>query len=676
MQTLNWYYRRLRSMSAGEVIWRAQSLLRDTADRYRTSLKMFPSPEQALGRNGHSPVEPSFRVTDVPMGAWKNPEGQNEEGWWARLLEQADRITEHKLSFFDLENLQLGNPIDWNRDHSSGKAAPMQFAASIDYRDFAVTGDCKLVWEPNRHHHLVVLARAYRASGEMRYARAVVEQMQSWLDQYPFGIGMNWRSPLELGIRLINWVWAIDLIRDSGLFKGDFRRRVQHSVYLHMWEISRKYSRGTSANNHTIGEAAGVFIAASYFHELSNAPSWRAEAQAILEGEILGQTYPLGGTREQAFGYHLFVLKLLLISALVGRKARAEFSAAYWDRLHAMIAFVGTLCEAGAQPRFGDCDDAYVLDLGSTQGDVGEIMSIAAVVFRSPEFKTWAGGFHEPAYWLLGPSAQFVFDNLPTATENSAFVSKAFTDSGLYLLQSGERKSPDRISILFDCGELGFKNIAAHGHADALSFTLFALGEQVLVDPGTYDYFTYPEWRQYFRSTRAHNTVEIDGADQSQMLGSFLWNRHARAKLIEWRPLSTGGGRATGEHDGYMRLSDPVIHRRTLALESRERVLTVRDEIHAERAHSVAIYFHVAPECSVEQVDANHMAISTSNGMITMEFDSKLRLQTFRGSESPIAGWVSRGYHRKQPVVTIVGRAQTVGKSAFETNITIGRPSV
>lgn len=94
-------------------------------------------------------------------------------------IRQADRIAENRLSFFNLQDRYLGDPIDWNDDHESGKEAPLGFAPSIDYRNFSVTADAKLVWEPNRHHHPVVLGRAYRATGDARYAVAIVEQLES-----------------------------------------------------------------------------------------------------------------------------------------------------------------------------------------------------------------------------------------------------------------------------------------------------------------------------------------------------------------------------------------------------------------------------------------------------------------------------------------------------------------
>jgi len=106
-----------------------------------------------------------------------------------------------------------------------------------------------------------------------------------------------------------------------------------------------------------------------------------------------------------------------------------------------------------------------------------------------------------------------------------------------------------------DCGELGLGAIAAHGHADALSLALRAFGTDVLVDPGTYDYFTHRAWRDHFRSTRA-TTRSRWTAGQSEMLGLFLWGARARARCLRFEP-APGGGELVVEHDGYARLADP-----------------------------------------------------------------------------------------------------------------------
>ncbi len=676
MRSLTWYIRRTQGMSAGELTWRARSALRDAVDRYRLALGLYPARAAARSFDGDGEPAPRFRMTDVRVGEWASQGRDGEEAaWLERLVPQADRIARHRLSFFNLEDRHLGDPIDWNRDHESGRAAPLGFAPSIDYRDFRVTGDAKVVWEPNRHHHLVVLARAYRATGDVRYAAAVVEQMDSWLCQCPFGMGMNWRSPLELSIRLINWVWAVDLIRESGLIAGDLRARLLRAVSLHLWEIRRKYSRGSSANNHRIGEAAGVFIAASYWGEPDRGRSWREESRDILCQEILAQTYGDGCGREQALGYHLFILQFFLLAGITARRAGEDFPGPYWSRLERMLEFAGALTEGGgAPPMFGDCDDAYVLDLGGPHGDARGLLAVGAVLFGRSDLKTGSGGYEESARWLLGRSSRPQFEAIAPAPAEGPLASRAFPDSGYDLLQCGKRGNPDCVSVLFDCGELGFGPLAAHGHADALSFTLRAFGVDVFVDPGTYDYFSFPAWRDYFRSTRAHNTVVVDGADQSVMLGAFMWGARAQARCIRWAPRAQGGTVA-GEHDGYTRLADPVVHRRTLNLDGASRTLTIQDEIVAREPHDVAVCFHLAEACAVSGVGRNRYRIAVQGGTVVLEVDPRLSVEALRGSEEPIGGWVSRRYHRKTPATTLIGRDTCQADTAFVCRIEIGTPA-
>ncbi len=660
-------------MPPGEVVWRMKCLLGDALDRMLVARRQRVLPESALLNGSASGDGPGFRVSDVKVGQWvASPADANEREWSERLLSRADRVVQHRLSFFDLYECDLGDPIDWNRDYKAGKAAPMTFSPSINYREFGVTGDCKFVWEPNRHHQLVVLARAYCTSGDERYAQEVVEQLESWLDQCPFGIGMQWRSPLELGIRLINWVWAIGLIRESDLVKGQFRTRLLNAVYRHLWEVARKYSCGSSVNNHLIGEAAGVYVAASYFRNLKEASRWRADARRRLCEEMLSQTFGDGGGREQAVGYHVFVLQFFLIAGLVGRWTGEEFPAEYWERLEKMFEFLGGLSEGGDHlPMFGDADDGYVLNLGDDPRDPGEWLAVGAVLFERPDFKQWSGRYTETARWLLGGDGRERFDALTRAHLNGALSSRAFPEAGYYLLQCG--RGAGRISVVFDCGELGMGALAAHGHADALSFTLRAFGVDVLVDPGTYDYFSYPQWREYFRSARAHNTVVVDGEDQSEMLGAFLWGRRAHTRCIAWEP-SEHGGQVRGEHDGYACLPDPVIHRRTLELDGQKRELTIRDEIDTLGKHEVALHLHLAEHCRLDPRGPNSFHVDTGAGAVRIEMDERLTVEVLEGSENPIGGWVSRGYHCKAPAVTLVGRCTVEIPTSLVCRIEVGRP--
>jgi uncharacterized heparinase superfamily protein len=665
MQPIAWYLRRLSAMSFGEAWARSTDLTRDAVDALRVSLHWSPPAPTSLLSDGG----PRFRVCNLAVGEWTAaPAGSPEAGWRDQVVRAADEIVAHRLNLFDLEAHDLGANIDWNRDAKSGRRAPLRFGRWVDYRDLALAGDCKFVWEPNRHHQLVVLGRAYRATGEERYARALVDQLESWLKACPFGRGMNWRSTLELGIRLINWVWALDLIRETGLPGEPLRRRVLESVHQQLWEIARRYSTGSSANNHLIGEAAGAFVATAYFRGLDPDGLLHRESREILVREILRQSHEDGGTREQAVGYQMFVLQFHLVVDAVARATGDPMPASFGDRLERMLEFVRTLAQGGGSlPAFGDADDGYVLDLGGRDHDWRSWLGIGAVRFGRPDFAAEAGGQAEAARWLLGREAPEGLRALAARAEAPALRSLALPESGYYLLQTG-RAAEDGVSVVFDCGELGFSSLAAHGHADALSFTLRAFGQDFLIDPGTYDYFTYPVWRRYFRSTRAHNTVTIDGRDQSTMEGPFLWGQRAHSRCVAWEPAADGG-RVSGEHDGYERLPDPVRHRRILELGGSPPILTITDEIVAKGAHDVEVAFHLAETADGVPCGPKCYEIRTSKGAARLTFDVELGVEVLRATEPPTGGWVSRGYHRRAPSTTLVGRIRSQGSLSLVCRI-------
>lgn len=594
-----------------------------------------------------SELETSFANTDSATEA---------PAWLAPLVERAEAIAGGKLSFFNLENAALGEPIRWQLDRNTGVEAALKPIQFVDYRDAPVFGDCKLVWEPNRHHHLVVLARAYKATGELKFAEAVVTQIIDWIDQNPYGYGMNWRSPLELSVRMINWVWAIDLIRDAGVLTPTDSERIYHCAYLHCHDVTRKYSQGTSANNHLVGEAAGVFIASCFF----DFPRvWVDESQMILAREIGTQIYADGCTREHAFGYQFFVLQFYYFSASIAKRYGTPFGASYFDAMRKMIRFQLLLGMDGAVPLVGDADDGYVLDLGNMDDRVAIVAWINRAVDGSNGFDNLARP-SEAQIWMEVDTSQIDLQSSP-----EPFKSVAFEDSRYYLLRSDENSF--RVSMLFDCADLGYTSIAAHGHADALS-TLMKINElDLFVDAGTYDYFTYPEWRNHFRSTRAHNTLEVDGHDQSVMGGAFLWEYHAIASCQNWEP-TLQGGRVSGTHNGYQRLEDPVIHSRELNLQGEANQLGITDVLECQGQHGVKLHYHLAPGWQVSQ-DGNNIICEQDDVRVTIEFDERLSVQTARGDENSKLGWYSDTYHLRVPATTLIGSGQCHGGTQLKTRI-------
>jgi len=674
LQSLAWYWRRLRSMPPAEVGWRVRNVLRQGVDLCVLPLRSRPLPlERIAARNGSTPWRRSGLLNEVLLGvADERIETILSAAERAALVSRADAICRNRLRLFDVAACDLGPEVDFNCEYIAGLPTPRCFADHIDYRDYAAVGDARIAWEPARHQHLVVLGRAYRVTGERRYAEKVVEQVESWIRQCPYGMGMQWRSPLELAIRLINWVWAFELIKPSGLLTSAWGKLVLPVVHRHLWEIARKYSRHSSANNHLIGEAAGVWIGSNYFHTLKGVSRWARESREILIAESARQIHADGGHREQAFGYHLFVLEFLLLCGWVARRRDWDFPATYWDNVTRMLSFAEAMLDGGdAAPMFGDCDDGYVLDLNSPAERAHTLVALGAAVCPREEPPPAVLSGQEAIYWLTGPApcvagGAGAAAGAPTAVEPRPLQSRAFPDSGCYLLQTGHRRSADRVSVVFDCGPLGFGPIAAHGHADALSVALRVSGIEVLIDPGTYDYFTWRPWRDYFRSTRAHNAVVVDDENQSEMLGLFLWGRRAEARCTLWEPTADGG-RVTGEHNGYARLPDPVSHRRSVMLRGSEAYLLIEDELEAGGAHAATLCLHFAEHCRVAAVTGGAYTVAWPGGEGVLEVDPSLEVRLLIGSEDPIAGWVSRGYHDRRPATTLVGRRQWSGNLRLRT---------
>jgi hypothetical protein len=130
-----------------------------------------------------------------------------------------------------------------------------------------------------------------------------------------------------------------------------------------------------------------------------------------------------------------------------------------------------------------------------------------------------------------------------------------------------------------------------------------------------------------------------------------------------------------GEHDGHARLADPVVHHRTVELDGLKRELTVRDDILTRGKHDVEVYFHLAENCRVTQAAPNRYEVDVGPGGVTIELGPRLSVRTLCGSEDPIGGWVSRGYHRKTPSTTLIGHCAVAGNTSLVTRIKIAFPA-
>lgn len=655
MQQPGWYLQRLKVMSGAEVAHRLARSLRVLSQK-------FSSPETPSRDAGARDLRflPPF-IASSPV----------------HLTTAAERILSGRYTFFDLVDCELGDPPQWNRDPLTQRTSAGRRAAAIDYRDEREVGNIKYLWEPNRHLHLPVLAQAHALTGDPRYALAIQAQVDSWIEQCPEGRGPNWISALELGIRLINWsiTWQLLGGMRSKMFaspEGEaFRDRWLDSIYRQTRMIAGNLSRYSSANNHLIGEAAGVYVAASTWPLWPQITAWGERCRAILEEECQRQNAADGGNREQAFAYQTFVLDFLLIAGLAARARGEDFAPDYWRRIEVMIDFLASMTNfSGQLPMIGDADDGLVVSLAPEPGFSAHLSLIAtgAVLFGRPDLAVKAGTLDGKTATLLGVEAVRRLANLKERGRKGFRPRLQFAESGYYLMGAGF-DTPSEVRLLVDSGPLGYLSIAAHGHADALSFVLSLGDREILVDPGTYAYHTDPAWRRYFRSTLAHNTVGIDDEDQSVQAGNFMWTHHAKARCIEFE-AGAERHRFIGEHYGYQRLADPVVHRREIVCDTRRQVIEVSDMLRCDGEHRARRSWHFGEDCQVERVGNG---LKVTSGLTEVSFEPLEPLddiQLIRGGGATQGGWVSRSFGRKVPSTTVHWNSRVAGVTVLRTLIT------
>lgn len=661
MQNISWYIKRIQQMSGKEITWRLTLLAQALFEHLRVKSKLLPRAKFIAGYQSGQKFKPAFHVFDIKNKAY-------QESWRTHLIAKATLIINHQLSYFDLQKQHLETPINWHKDHATGQLSSRAAILAINYRDITVNGDCKLVWEPNRHHQLVVLGRAYQITKEQKYAQAVIHQLNSWLDANPYGYGMNWCNPLELGIRLINWVWAIDLILDSGLFTGKFKIDLLQAIFFHCRDVYRKFSQGSSANNHLVGEAAGVYIASSYFNHFQDSQKWAAKSKLILETQIQAQTFSDGCSKEHGFAYQFFVFQLYLFSSQTGRLNNDPFPETFHQTLEKIALFIATIAQGGKKyPMLGDQDDGYALDLGDHVHDINALCDLARQYYDAPILHKSTQHPSESVFWLSAYNAKTV---APLKREKELpLLSQCFNEANYYLLQAGTRQQQDQVSLLFDCAKLGYTAIAAHGHADALSVVMRLNGNDLFIDSGTYDYYSFPEWRTHFRKTRAHNTIEIDGLDQSVITGPFMWQQHAQASCLLWQP-NAFGGKVTGLHNGYLRLNSPVSHQRSLILNSQIKQLKIIDELATQGDHEIILFLHLSEECHNIHIKNNRCRLMLGEQEVVIKFPCDLHLSSVTGSANnatPCVGWISRGYHQKTAITTLIAKGKISSNRQFKT---------
>jgi hypothetical protein len=528
------------------------------------------------------------------------------------LLERAERIVVGKFDLLGLRGLDFGDPVDWHLEPVAGKRTPLAHWSRIDYLNASVAGDKKITWELNRQQYFSVLGRAYRRTGDERYAETFARHLDAWMNANPPKRGINWASSLEVAFRAISWLWSLQFFKHSTHLTPALYMRALKFLHLHARHLEDNLSTYFSPNTHITGEALGLVYLGTLLPEFRAAARWRETGARILFDQLDRQIRPDGVYFEQTSYYQRYTTDfythflLLLRAGRIddgGDDGNATRVAALEAKLQASLDHLMYLTMPdGTTPLFGDEDGGRFTWLDErAHNDFRPALASGALLFRRADYRHVAGEASEETLWLSGARGLRDFDALD-ATRPPAANSRAFHDGGYYVMRDGW--TPQSNYLLLDCGPHGSLN-GAHAHADALAVLgLSARGRHLLVDSGTYTYTGSNALRDRFRATAAHNTLTVDGESSSVPESAFRWRQAARASCRRWLS-QTRFDLFEGEHDGYERLASPVKHVRGVLFVKGDYWI-VRDRAETSGTHAYELNFHFAPRAAA--------SIETENG--------------------------------------------------------------
>jgi hypothetical protein len=473
--------------------------------------------------------------------------------------------------------------------------------------------DIRSAWERARLQTELaqILQMAEYPQGKGKADRSAPSKVVNWIKKNPFLFGVHYISPMECGLRVPVFFFALKAL--NPVSRAEDIRTLLSAVYSHSWWISQNMALYSSRGNHTVCESMGLVFGGAVFRHTTEGKKWLKTGCRILEEELHRQILPDGGPVEQSLNYHRFVLDLYWL-ALDFLRANNLYGCHGWkNHLKKGEVFIRALSYDGRHfPSIGDSDDGYAL-----------------------------------AQCLVPRYRPRAVEQRPASQEVKA---KTFPDSGYTVVRS------HTLFMTFDHGPLGMPPLYNHGHADALSITLYISGLPFLIDPGTFQYNGDPRRRTYFKGTRAHNTVCIDKKDQARQVSGFIWN--TPFSIVNFQLNQTGKQiRIQAGHTGYQRLTSPVTHQRQIQV-NKDGSTIIFDSFTGNGCHEFELNFHLHPDVTLVR-KKDYLWLRNREQSVYI-VDPKETFTVFRGSKNPYTGWYSAAYGHIQPSITL--RARKEGK--------------
>lgn len=517
-----------------------------------------------------------------------------------RIVAEANELLEGMMVLpgTDAKPYFVGNPPDW-------------FNNPVNHNEYTFHLNRMNQWKP--------LLEAFTLTGDQRYAKRVIDELNDWIEKCPrpditkdielayksFNSVDPWRS-LECGIRNFkNWPWVIHHLIGTELMTPELLEKYAISVFGQgevLAEVCPMFWP-LADHNHYLMENLGLLAIVCNFPEFKTAQKWREHAVRELERCAKAQITEDGGQIEGCPSYHNGCVYWFSLSILLAREYGITFSDDYVSRIRKSLDYsIYSTRPSGTVVPWGD---------SSTGKGIISAAFYGYLAFNSVEWLSFATKFVSvdeikrvcvKEIWNIKDIGELLsqIENLQDYETSLPTVSWQH-ELKQVAMRTGWDK--DAISILFACRTPIQNN---HAHIDPMSFDLTAFGRPLVVDPGKFTY-KEDENRRNFKSAQWHNTLTIDEKPPFEYISSWRYGPQKYGnitKMVDDKSLMY----AEAEHFNY----EPAIHKRVLAIIDREYTL-VLDKVTAINPDStVQLYYHM--DCGKVTLDANKNCVHTANG--------------------------------------------------------------
>lgn len=596
-----------------------------------------------------SPAEVVKRLVEFSEIFYSGIKYRNPSQWpYRRFAPDGLSLKRHDLPGCSLTNnwkryqiynfdFDLTKSLDWHFSEQDHIRWPVCHYSKINYRPGSSYGDVRINWELNRLQFLPVMALT-----DEDLAKNI---LKDWMAKNPFVHGPAYLASMEVALRWLSVYWAACLFKQP--LKKCFELDLIGLAVASGKFIESRLSTHSSAGNHLIVEAVGLFWTGKALEGSGVEDKWIKKARNILAEQVPRQINPDGTNQEQSFWYLGFVLAALFHYLLL--EDRSKIPSEITNRVEKMLEFVNDMTwPDGSFPDYGDRDDGFTFRI---RGDYDEspfpgLLSLGALFFNRPEWRRETRQSKDClAFWTHtrgGDPAISGTGNLQSESAGQPKI-KIYNDGGMTLMKRGKGR------LLFRHTPLGLGNTCGHGHADALSILFYWKNVPVLIDLGSGQYNGDQDIRNFFRSTIAHNTVQIGGKNQARMLGPFMWDRFYETTLKQ--AGETPVLHAEAAHNGYMK-DFSVFHTRTIEWPACDQIEIV-DAFCGGIGLPLRGAFHLG-KCKTIHRRGQIIEADFDDFLFSLSFPTEFSLKIYYGSKSPFLGWRSTIYGKWEPIHTIV----------------------